>query len=485
MADGNFQFNFGNTNFVDNTSINSKMTRIHFLAPEQEAQIPEYQQKWKSIYLSTQPIQRNRAKAAVQGAYAVMGKPEPEVIFCASPLVAIEQLKTYISQQPQNSNQTSEQQVYTDFLEFASSVWENIQQGNQHQELKLGIKPLEDLIKEVSRESFKSLNEHIDNSLPRDLTIQEIIEQMYFGTSPILDMLGKLPANQGMREFFTDFENRLPDNWQESLSTAISAIEEQLAWLPGKDLFFREWLKPMIQASVIAKVYGLEHSNYEDAIFVSLSTFEKKFLKENPPVIISKIAITCIWLDFAFSVLGYPHTSQKWAALQGIIKHCGWIFAVDNLCIICDRPIKILVDDNNQLHGEGEPAIEFADGFVIYTHHGTPLPDKYGTVHPNQWQSQWVIEETNQQLKAVLMNVIGAVRLCQELPVIEIDSLQEYKFLKFENIDINTYILQRINSQNGNRNAVFVPQHIKAIRLAIEYANQNCSAEDFPIPSDE
>ena len=454
------------------------MTRIHFIAPEQEAQIPQYQQKWKNIYLSTQPIQHNRAKAAVQGAYAVMGKPEPEVIFCSSPLVAIEQLKAKL-QQSQNSNQTSEQQIYTDFFEFASSVWENIQQGNQ-QQLKLEIKPLEDLIKEVYKESFKSLNEHLENSLPRDLTVQDIIEQIYLGTSPIIDMLGQLPANGGMREFFTDLEQRLPENWQESFSTIFSGIDQQLAWVPGKDLLFREWLKPIIQASLIGKVYGLEHSNYKDATFVSLSTFEEKFLKENPPIVISQVAIYCIWLDFAFSVLGYPHNSKKWSALQGLVKHCGWIFAVDNLCIICERPTKILVDDNNQLHGEGEPAIEFADGFVVYAHHGTTLPDKYGTVHPNQWQSQWIVEERNQQLQAVLINGIGAVRLSQELSFIEIDSLQEYKFIKLENIDINTCILQRINSQTGDINAVFIPHNIQSIGLAIEYANQNYSEEDFP-----
>ena len=153
--------------------------------------------------------------------------------------------------------------------------------------------------------------------------------------------------------------------------------------------------------------------------------------------------------------MGYPHNSKKWSALQGLVKHCGYIFGVDNLCIICERPTKILVDDNNQLHGEGEAAIEFADGFVVYAHHGTTLPDKYGTVHPNQWQSQWIVEERNQQLQAVLINGIGAVRLSQELSFIEIDSLQEYKFIKLENIDINTCILQRINSQAGDINAVF------------------------------
>ncbi|MEM7713541.1 MAG: hypothetical protein AAF349_08195, partial [Cyanobacteria bacterium P01_A01_bin.68] len=72
------------------------MTQIHFLTPEQEALIPEYQQKWKRIYLSTQPIEHNRAKAAVQGAYAVMGKPEPEVVFCSSPRAALDRLQAHI-----------------------------------------------------------------------------------------------------------------------------------------------------------------------------------------------------------------------------------------------------------------------------------------------------------------------------------------------------------------------------------------------------
>ena len=103
--------------------------------------------------------------------------------------------------------------------------------------MKLEIKPLENLIKEVYKESFKSLNQHLENSLPRDLTVQDIIEQIYLGTSPIIDMLGQLPANRGMREFFTDLEQRLPENWLESFSTIFSGIDQQLAWVPGKDLF--------------------------------------------------------------------------------------------------------------------------------------------------------------------------------------------------------------------------------------------------------
>lgn len=74
------------------------MTQIQFLTPEQAALIPDYQEKWRRLYLSTQPIEQIRAAAAVQGAYAMMGKPEPEVVFCASPQAAMEALRRQVEQ---------------------------------------------------------------------------------------------------------------------------------------------------------------------------------------------------------------------------------------------------------------------------------------------------------------------------------------------------------------------------------------------------
>lgn len=38
--------------------------------------------------------------------------------------------------------------------------------------------------------------------------------------------------------------------------------------------------------------------------------------------------------------------------------------------IICDRPTKLLLDNYGELHADGETAIQFADGFGLYAHHG-------------------------------------------------------------------------------------------------------------------
>lgn len=54
--------------------------------------------------------------------------------------------------------------------------------------------------------------------------------------------------------------------------------------------------------------------------------------------------------------------------------------------MITPKPSVIRFDSNGELHGEGIPAIAY-EGFNIYAYHGVILPEKYGQVHPNQWQA--------------------------------------------------------------------------------------------------
>lgn len=463
------------------------MSQIHFFSPEQEALIPEYQEKWKQIYLSTEPIDRLRAEAAVKGAYAVMGQKEPEVVFCTSPRAALEHLQEYISpvEVPQNHTRLTPEEILSNpFQFFGKATWETLKMLNKQQ--KAGTKPLHDLHSTVSGEASKSLIKHIERSLPKNLTTQDIVEQAFLGSYPLVDKLGKDMARQGDPTLSRTLEDRQPEDWQESFTETASAVETQLGWLPAKGLFFRGWLKQALQGALIGKVQGLKHPRFKEAILILLSLSQRKFFLENPPILVSELVIHCIWLDFAFSVLNYPHNPQKWAALQGLVKYCGWIFAVENLCVICDRPTSILLDENHQLHGEGGPAVQFADGFVVYAYHGTPLTEKYGTVPSSQWQAQWVLEERNKTLQKMLIQAIGAVRLCQELPLVEVDAMQDYTLLKLENVGVKaTFILKRIEHETGHLHAVFVPWHTKSVRSAIQYAHQNFPTENFPIPSQE
>ncbi len=82
-------------------------------------------------------------------------------------------------------------------------------------------------------------------------------------------------------------------------------------------------------------------------------------------------------LDFCISVLGVGHDKKKWQIIQDLIQHCGFIFQFEKVCISCDRPCKLSFDNKNLLHGEGEPAIQFRDGFSVYACHGEHTSDGY------------------------------------------------------------------------------------------------------------
>ncbi|MBD2011112.1 leucine-rich repeat domain-containing protein [Microcoleus vaginatus ZQ-A3] len=114
---------------------------------------------------------------------------------------------------------------------------------------------------------------------------------------------------------------------------------------------------------------------------------------------------------------------------QQLFEECGWILPFEKICIICDRPLHIRFDAENRLHAEGEPAIAFADGYSLYFHHGVKLPEKYGKVHPDRWQPEWLLSEENAELRRLLIQRIGYDRICQELAVTELDSWQEYTLL--------------------------------------------------------
>ena len=145
-----------------------------------------------------------------------------------------------------------------------------------------------------------------------------------------------------------------------------------------------------------------------------------------------------------------------------------------------------MVDEDNRLHGEGETALQFSDGCVVYAYHGITLPEKYGAVAPSSWQAEWVVDEQNKQLKKILMKEIGAVRLCEELSLIEVETKGKYTLFKLdENTNVKAiYILKRINTETGEIKASSIPWMENNLDRAIQYAHQNVSAEDFPLPTD-
>lgn len=188
-------------------------------------------------------------------------------------------------------------------------------------------------------------------------------------------------------------------------------------------------------------------------------------------------------LDFLNSVLNLSPFEKEQEVLQNLIEDCGWMIPYKRLCIVCDRPRILKFDSDDRLHAEGEPAVQFTDGFCLYAYHGVTLSEKYGSVHPHQWQAKWLLKETNAELRRVLIQGIGYARICQELQAIELDNWQEYALLKIDAAaDVEPIVLLKMTCPSTNHIHVLrVPPELQSAREAIAWVNWGIAPEDFAV----
>ncbi|MBE9208106.1 hypothetical protein IQ244_16545 [Nostoc sp. LEGE 06077] len=274
----------------------------------------------------------------------------------------------------------------------------------------------------------------------------------------------------------------------EALIHSSHKLSEQLFQELWVDFFSQidEQLKPELLT------YLLNETN--SILSGSINTISWQLDKQLGEILDTELVLNCLQtealavdacaFDYCISVLQFHHNQREWSNYVSLVKSCGWIFLYSKACIICDRPLHIRFDNENRLHAEGEPAIEFADGYSLYSYHGVTLPERYGKVHPQQWQAQWLLTETNAELRRVLIQGIGYIRICQDLQVIELDNWAGYTLLKIDNdfIDIEPILLLKMTCPStGFIHVLRVPPNMVSAREAIRWVNWGVDPDNFII----
>ncbi|MDZ7965068.1 MAG: hypothetical protein RM368_08835 [Nostoc sp. DedSLP03] len=293
------------------------MSLIEKLTPEQEALIPVYREKWRAIALSTERVIREKASEAVKVAYTAFGFEQPEIIFCDSPYAAfnkifLEQIDYQIDRLKQKAEFSTIRRLNQSFLSRKRSFGSRIPNGQEV------FQPLpEPFIKQID-------------------FFHELIE------SPIFQEISDI--------------NLYSSLWLELDSNR---------WDNGHRLFYRH-LKPELFIKINEKLKNPYWIKLPNRIGKRLKDSLKTRLKFNIENIYSKcwqtnrhVTGTSVY-DFYFKVLNFDYDVEKFQHYQSLITECGWIFAFEKVVIICDRLLHLRFDNQNRLHAEGEPAIEYA-----------------------------------------------------------------------------------------------------------------------------
>jgi len=276
-----------------------------------------------------------------------------------------------------------------------------------------------------------------------------------------------------------EYSNRLGENLNQIW---ISPMEEFASWL---------WEYELDRITIESAADSTLHSAMDkvvDSYMRSERTIWKVFFKDlfylyypqTSTTLFKEIYLTELYISSGVNLSQKAQEIHHYQKL--LFEHCGWIFPFEKICAVCDRPRHLRFDSQNRLHAEGEPAIEFADGWNFYYYHGVRLPEQYGKVHPNQWQSQWLLTEENAELRRVLIQGIGYDRICQELEAKQIDSWQEYALLQIDNADVEPICLLKMTCPStGFIHALRVPPNLTSAREAIGWVNWDIDPEEFSV----
>ncbi len=106
-------------------------------------------------------------------------------------------------------------------------------------------------------------------------------------------------------------------------------------------------------------------------------------------------------------------------------------------------------------------------------------------MHPNQWEARWLLEENNAELRRILIQTIGYIRICEELKAVELDSFREYHLIKIDaNADLEPIVLLKmICPSTGYTHVLRVPPEMESARKAITWVNWDIDPENFTVES--
>ena len=438
------------------------MLQIEDLTATQTGQLQAYRDRWWQKLTSTQTLDRVKAEAAVGRAYEAVGLRVPEIHFFAGPL----EFRNDLQSQP---------------LSQRLSEW-----GAPIVQFPLGKRLADELRGQLSPALWVDLVEQLNAmglaefSLAMYSAVFGPVVTEFAGTQePVSlhqpfteDWLAQIADHQwqAQGQFWKEELRRQPGgDWLVSMGESLWDLAQPLnQWVDD------EVMTPLREDPLIQE---LETGVRQIVGFFSLFGLGFEALE------VSSTEFYAVLLDYGHDVLGCSLDESRWAALRSLYTDCGPILTFDKACVVFERPTTLSFDQEGRMHGEGEPAIAFDDGYGQYCFQGVHLPPKYGAVHPNLWKADWILQEPNAEFRRILIVGIGYSRICQELDAVVLDTWREYTLLRIDQpIDLEPVFLLKMTCPSTNSiHATRVPPHLTTAREAIRWMNWDIDPEDFRV----
>ena len=117
---------------------------------------------------------------------------------------------------------------------------------------------------------------------------------------------------------------------------------------------------------------------------------------------------------------------KNWFPLPGIkglvklAEHCGWWWTFEDACIITSRPSVVHLNDDRKLHNDLGYAIEYPDGWGIYSRHGSFVPERV-IEFSHRKNLEAIHREQNAEVRRHMIELYGLERYIKDAEAVKID----------------------------------------------------------------
>jgi hypothetical protein len=149
--------------------------------------------------------------------------------------------------------------------------------------------------------------------------------------------------------------------------------------------------------------------------------------------------------------------------LMDFAKVSGWANIYEDLVVIQDRPVEILFDEQGRLHNEFGPAIQYSDGFVLYSWHGTQVPSEW-IEDKKDINPELALTWNNVEQRRCLCEILGWVNVLDKLNSVVINEDDDPEIgvlLEVDIPEIGREKFLKVRCGTGREFALPVPPEMK------------------------
>jgi len=111
-----------------------------------------------------------------------------------------------------------------------------------------------------------------------------------------------------------------------------------------------------------------------------------------------------------------------------VAESCGWWIPYREVCVLQDRPERVLLNDRGRVHCEDGPAISYRSGLLdIFAIHGVRVP-KQVVMEPETLTAQQIKSEPNAEIRRIMIDRLGVGKYVEQTKATVIDRDFVFRF---------------------------------------------------------